>query len=63
MEKLQKIPNDPAYRGHPERREAANQVLQLRDRRLKALLTEEQKQRFDAMKKQKPPGRKNKAQY
>ncbi len=57
MEKLRQIPNDPAYRGHPERREAAERVLQSRNRRIKDLLTEEQKQHFDRMNNQPPRGR------
>jgi hypothetical protein len=55
MEKLQKIPNDPMYRNHSERREAADRVRRWRDRRIKDLLTDEQKQHFDRMNEQKPP--------
>jgi Spy/CpxP family protein refolding chaperone len=57
MEKLEKIPSDPRYKSHEERREAKNRVHQWEDSQIEALLTDQQKIRYREMKKRRERGR------
>jgi hypothetical protein len=55
FQKLQSIPNDPNYRGHHERRTAAETLFQAMNQKIRAILTEEQKQIFSQMETHRPP--------
>ena len=55
MEKLEKIPSDPRYKSHDERREAKNRVHQWEDSQIEALLTDQQKIRYQEIKERRTP--------
>ncbi|MCP5051301.1 MAG: hypothetical protein GY940_29315, partial [bacterium] len=53
FEKLEKIHSDSRYRGHDQRREAAEKIFQWEENQIEALLTDQQKQRYRQMEKRK----------
>jgi hypothetical protein len=55
LEKLEKIPSDPRYKNHDERREAKNRVHQWEDSQIEALLTDQQKIRYQEIKERRTP--------